>query len=378
MRNRLMTGMVLTVALASQLEAEVLYQGQSDAGTEFQVEELISGQGVPWALAFADDQTLLFTERGGRIKRLRLDTGEVSVITGTPEVLARGQGGLLDLARPQGQNRDWYYLTWVKAMSGQGVTVLSRARLEGDALVQWQDLLVAKSGSNTQRHFGSRIAFDSQGYLYLSIGDRGHRPNGQDLGTHAGSILRLMPDGQVPPDNPFVGQPGAQPEIWSYGHRNPQGLAWDAGSARLWANEHGPRGGDEINLIVSGGNYGWPRVSHGQEYWGPLAVGDSTEAPDVVAPVKVYIPSIAPGSLLYYSGAAFPQWQGSLFSGALAQTHLNRVTLNAAGEAVAEERLLGQLQERIRALQQGPRGWLYLSTDSGRILRLRPVDATEP
>ena len=372
-QSRVAVGVLaLALTLAGSADADQVHRERSDADVEFVVEELASGLGVLWALEFIDDNTLMFSERGGAIKRLQLDDDRLTEISGAPPARVRGQGGLLDIARPRGEGSDWYYFTWVKEVDGQGVTALSRARLEQDLLTQWQELLVTRSATDTSRHFGSRIAFDGKGYLYFGVGDRGHRPNGQSLATHAGSILRLTLEGKVPEDNPFIGQPGALPEIWSYGHRNPQGLAYDALTDRLWENEHGPRGGDESNLIRRGGNYGWAQLSYGKEYWGPFAVGEGEERAGMVSPVKVYIPSIAPGSLLVYRGQAFPQWQGNLFSGALALTHLNRVTLNEAGEVVAEERLLGALKERIRALEVGPRGWLYIGTDSGRILRLRP------
>ena len=182
-----------------------------------------------------------------------------------------------------------------------------------------------------------------------------------------------MLDGSVPADNPFVKNAHALPEIWSYGHRNPQGIAYDLQRQRLWEIEHGPRGGDEINLILPGRNYGWPVISYGKEYWGPVQVGEGTEKEGMEQPVKVYIPSIAPGSLILYSGKAFPGWKGNLFSGALILTHLNRVALDESGKAVAEERLLESLNERIRALVESPEGWIYFSTDSGKIYRLRPT-----
>ncbi len=354
--------------------AELLLRGES-AGMRYRVEQVAAGLGVPWGLVLLDDGSLLLTERQGRVQRLDPESGWLTPIAGVPKVRVRGQGGLLDVAVPPGYRAgDWLYFTYVKALAesdNRGVTTLARARLEGDRLRDWQVLLVTDSATGTDRHFGSRIQFDGQGRLFFGVGDRGERPNGQDRSNHAGSLLRLDIDGQVPADNPFVGQSGIRPEIWSYGHRNPQGLAWDAQHGRLWEIEHGPRGGDELNLIRRGGNYGWPVLSYGKEYWGPIAVGEGTEREGMEAPTKVYIPSIAPGSLLLYTGAAFPGWQGNLFAGALALTHLNRIVLD--GEtAVAEERLLGELNERIRALAQDPQGWLYLSTDSGRILRIRP------
>jgi glucose/arabinose dehydrogenase len=244
--------------------------------------------------------------------------------------------------------------------------------LNGSTLQDWDDLLLTHSGTETNVHYGSRIAFDDNGYIYFSIGDRGIRENAQDLTLHAGSILRLKRDGNIPIDNPFVDTANALPEIWSYGHRNPQGLVWDNDNKRLWSIEHGPRGGDEINLIEKGKNYGWPIISYGKEYWGPVSVGEGTHKVGMEQPVKYYAPSIAPGSLLYYTGDAFPEWQGDLLAGALILRHLNRVELNEQGEAIAEERLLEDLNQRIRALVQSPEGWIYFSTDRGNIYVLTP------
>lgn len=363
--------LILSVLMAQQCFAGPLFVGRSE-GMDFQVEEVVSGLGVPWGMAFLSPSELLFTERDGTITLLHLDSGHRTVLKGGPTVFYEGQGGMLDVAVPiEYSSGNWIYFTYSKEKRGLGVTTLARARLSGDQLIDWQDLLVTKSATATSRHFGSRIAFDNQGYLFFTIGDRGERPNGQDLASHAGSILRLRLDGVVPEDNPFVLGQGL-PEIWSYGHRNPQGIAYDSVHNRLWSNEHGPRGGDEINLIMSGKNYGWPVVSHGKEYWGPVQVGEGKTKVGMVDAVKVYIPSIAPGSLLLYSGKAFTQWQGNLFSGALVLRHLNRVVLSDSGQIVKEERLLADLEERIRAVVESPDGWLYLSTDSGKILRLRP------
>lgn len=364
---------LLTVLFSFSAKAQPILIGESEH-MAFSVDEVASGLGVPWGMTFLDDSRLIVTEREGKVKVLDTLSGKLTEISGVPGVFHGGQGGLLDVAVKKGYGPDdWIYFTYSKSINGQGATCLARARLEGSLLVDWQDMLVTRSVTDTGHHFGSRIAFDGHGHLFFTIGDRGERPNGQDLATHAGSVLRLNLDGTVPPDNPFAGG-GGLAEIWSYGHRNPQGIAYDYTLQRLWVNEHGPRGGDEINLIEPGGNYGWPVVSHGKEYWGPVNVGEGTSRPDMKDPVKVYIPSIAPGSLLFYSGAAFPQWRGNLFSGALKLQHLNRVVLDGT-RAIQEERLLGQLGERIRGLAVNSRGWLYLSTDSGRILALRPSAA---
>lgn len=363
--------LMLSILLVQQCVSRPLLVGRSE-GMDFQLEEVVGGLGVVWAMVFTMPSELLITERQGRIILLHLDSGKQTVIQGGPKVLSEGQGGLLDVAVPPAYTPGgWLYFTYSKEQGGKGVTTLARARLADDRLEDWQDLLVTHSATTATHHYGSRIAFDTRGHLFFTVGDRGHRPNGQDLTTHAGSILRLRLDGTVPGDNPFIGG-GGLAEIWSYGHRNPQGIVYDPVNDRLWSNEHGPRGGDEINLIVPGKNYGWPVVSHGKEYWGPLPVGEATSKAGMVDPVKVYIPSIAPGSLLLYSGKAFAEWRGDLFAGALVLRHLNRVVLSDSGEAVKEERLLADLEERIRAVVESPEGWLYVSTDSGRILRLRP------
>jgi len=247
-------------------------------------------------------------------------------------------------------------------------------------LVDWQDLLVTISVSSRAKHFGSRIAFDQEGHVFFGVGDRGDRHEAQNPGNHQGTIMRLNLDGSVPADNPYVGDvsgrdASARDEIWSYGHRNPQGMAYDPQHQRLWSIEHGPRGGDEINRVLPGRNYGWPVISHGKEYWGPISIGEGTSKAGMEQPYKVYIPSIAPGSLMLYHGDAFPGWQGSLFAGALKLRHLNRISLTNEGEVTGEQRLLEDLDERIRAVIQGPQGWIYFSTDSGRILRIRPASS---
>ena len=339
----------------------------------FTLEPVAEGFGIPWGMAFLDGDRMIITERDGAVSLLHVATQRVTRLSGTPAVFAEGQGGMLDVAlAPDYADSGWIYFTYSKPVRGEAATTLARARLTEARLVDWQDLLVTRSTTDTDYHFGSRIAFDGEGHVFFGIGDRGERPNGQDLSNHAGTVIRLNLDGSVPEDNPFVGRGDALPEVWSYGHRNPQGLVFDAQHDRLWLIEHGPRGGDEINLVLPGRNYGWPVVSHGKEYWGPFDVGEARSKSGMEDPVKVYTPSIAPGSLILYSGKAFPQWAGDLFAGALVLRHLNRVELDADGQAVGEERLLEDLNERIRALAESPDGWIYFSTDSGKIYRIRP------
>ncbi len=346
--------------------------------TSFQVKQIASGLAIPWGLSFIAEDEIMITELHGVLSILNTTTGSIKKISGLPDIFVEGQGGLLDVAVPpdfnkNDQQKNWIYFTYSKEIKGQGATTLARARLNKNRLQHWQDLLVTLSATNKDRHYGSRIAFDNKGHVYFGVGDRGIRANSQNLKTHAGSIIRLKRNGEIPKDNPFYNHAQALPETWSYGHRNPQGLVWDNDNNRLWTIEHGPRGGDEINLVEKGKNYGWPVISYGKEYWGPIAVGESTHKKGMMQPVKYYVPSIAPGSLLYYSGDAFPQWRGNLFSGALKLRHLNRVVLDKNGKAIAEERLLKDLKERIRALAQSLEGWIYFSTDSGKVFVIKPT-----
>jgi glucose/arabinose dehydrogenase len=376
-----MKRIILTVCLITLLPlasyADPAQRIESEKVT-FVLEQVIEGLGVPWGMTFIADNQLLITEREGSIKLYDTQSKTLTPLQGAPQVFAEGQGGMLDVAvPPEFKPGDWIYFTFVRDRDFEGVTVLARARLSGNKLEQWQDLLETQSATTTGFHFGSRIAFDESGHVYFGVGDRGERPNSQDLGNHAGSVMRLTRDGRIPQDNPFIGRDDVLPEIWSYGHRNPQGMAYDAEHKRLWLIEHGPRGGDEINLVLRGRNYGWPVISYGKEYWGPMAVGEGTHREGMEQPVKQYTPSIAPGSLLLYSGKAFPAWRGNLFAGALKLKHINRVSLSEDGKAIGEERLLTSLDERIRALAESPQGWLWFSTDSGKLYVIKPVVAKD-
>jgi len=363
----------ITTLAFTPAHAETLLTGKSN-GMSYRVEQVTTGLGVIWGMVFLSPDQFIFTQRSGEVGLFDLKNSHKTMLSGAPKVFAAAQGGMLDVnVPPSYQQGDWIYFTYSKpSPNNEAATTLARARLKGKQLTQWQDLLITKSSSSAGQHYGSRIAFDNENHVFFGIGDRGHRPNGQNLKTHSGSLLRLSLDGKTPKDNPFVNNKNVLPEIWSYGHRNPQGLIYDRKNKRLWEIEHGPRGGDEINLIKRGKNYGWSIVSHGKEYWGPIAVGEGTSKIGMEDPIKVYIPSIAPSSLLLYTGKAFPRWQGSLFAGALKLKHLNRITLNNQGDDTGEERLLGALNERIRSLSQSPEGWIYVGTDSGNVLRIVP------
>ncbi len=338
---------------------------------------LAQGLNQPWGMAQVSDQHLLITQKGGSLLLFDMESGAQTPVSGAPQVVVMGQGGLLDVAvppdyKPGDQQAGWIYFTYVAPVAkggkkGLGATALGRAKLNASlsALQDWQTLLVSQSASTDGQHFGSRIAFMDD-YVFFGVGDRGHRANGQDLTTHAGTIMRLHRDGRVPHDNPFVGRGDALPEIWSYGHRNPQGLAVRQG--QLWESEHGPRGGDELNLIERGGNYGWSEVSLGKEYWGPVDVGVASK-PGMIDPKKVYIPSIAPGSLLAVKHNRYG-WQGDFLLGALKLQHLNRLLMD--GEQVMQEkRYLEHEKERLRALLEDSQGRIWIATDAGQLWQLQ-------
>ena len=328
----------------------------------------------PWSMALLPEGDLLVTERPGRLLQLNPDTGERRVIGNSPAVVARGQGGLLDIAlHPQFEDNRWVYLTWAGACESGSATHLGRGRLGDGELTDFETLLVAEPCVSSGRHFGSRLVFDRDGHLYMTTGDRGQRDRSQDPHDLNGAVLRLHDDGSIPADNPFADGAAGHPAIYSFGHRNPQGAALHPVTGAVWIHEHGPRGGDEINLPASGENFGWPLMTHGREYHGP-EIGPDT-LPGMVDPIHHWTPSIAPSGMLFYTGDAFPHWQGHLLVGALVQTHLARLELDGT-TVVTEDRLLEDRGRRIRAVEQGPDGAILLLTDhaDGELLRLTPRD----
>jgi glucose/arabinose dehydrogenase len=338
----------------------------------FRVDTLATGLTSPWGIAFLPDGRILITEKAGQIRIVQNGRLLTDQIQGMPAVYTNGQGGLLDIVlHPDYARNGWIYLTYSKAGAGGGGTVLARAKIEGNTLTSLQELYAAQPLNSAGVHFGSRIAFDGKGYVYLSTGDRGTPQNAQNLNNSWGKIIRLREDGQIPPDNPFVNTPNARPEIWSYGHRNMQGLFYDRSRDRLWAHEHGPRGGDEINLVRRGLNYGWPLITHGVNYDG-TPVSGASQGDGLEQPVRYWVPSIAPSGLAVVSSNLYPQWQGNLLVGALVGTHLARVELN--GEAFArEEKLLNNIG-RVRAVVQSPDGHIYLTTEgTGLLVKLVPA-----
>ena len=349
----------------------------SSAG-DLVVQAAANGLDHPWALAFFPDRRMLVTERPGRM-RIVGEGGTLSpALAGVPKVFASGQGGLLDVVfdRSFAQNHTIYFC-YAEPVEGRARTALARARLiaEGTARIEAVEVIFRQAGPlSSGNHFGCRIVQTPDDNLFLTTGDHfTTRDQAQILGNDLGKIVRIRPDGSAPPDNPFVGKAGAKPEIWSYGHRNPQGLALHPVTGKLWEHEHGPRGGDEVNIIEKGKNYGWPVIGYGIDYSG-AKIHDSTHKAGMEQPIKYWVPSIAPSGMTFYTGNLFASWRGSLFIGALAGQVLVRLELDG-DKPVKEERLLQELRERIRDVREGPDGALWLATDSssGRILRLAPA-----
>lgn len=337
----------------------------------FRLDTVVGGLGIPWGLAFLPDGDLLITERSGAFHRFR--EGEpLHEISGAPAVRARGQGGLLDVeVHPDFEDNQYIYLSYSKPVGNDQTTAVIRARLENDRLQDQQVIFEAKPALGTRHHYGSRLEFDRDGYLYLSVGDRGRRDqNPQSLDNHCGKIHRIHPDGSIPKDNPFVDTPGAVPTIYSYGHRNPQGLTLHPETGLIWSNEHGPRGGDEVNIIQKGNNYGWPVISYGINYNGTKFT-DLTHKEGMEQPEWYWVPAIGVCGMTFVSGDRYPAWEGDLLSGSLAFEYLSRLKMEG-DKVIGEEKLLKNIG-RLRDVKMGNDGYIYITVENpGYVLRLMP------
>ena len=342
----------------------------------FRVVTVADGLEHPWSLAFLPDGRMLVTERPGRLRLISADGRlDPRPLAGVPKVAAVGQGGLLDVAlHPQFARNGWIYLSYAAQGEGGYGTEVLRARLDGHALRDARVIFSMRPKTTTSHHFGSRLVFDRQGYLYITLGDRGEMARAQRLDDHAGSVIRLHDDGRVPADNPFVAVPGALPEKFTLGNRNVQGAALHPRTGEVWIHEHGPQGGDEINIVRAGTNYGWPVITYGRNYVTGTRIGEGTEKPGMAQPLWHWTPSIAPSGMAFYEGDKFPAWRGNLFVGALRDELLVRLELDG-DRVVREERLLEKQIGRIRDVRAGPDGFLYLLTDEarGRLARLEPA-----
>lgn len=387
--NKLM-GMVLIASLSTGVLAQDVYQS---AHHDYRVVPVAEDLVQPWSMAWLPNGDMLITEKPGRLRMVRNGQLLPEAIPGTPEVLYKGQGGLFEVVpHPDFSENQWVYLTFAKPNANEvddgSTTAIARGRLQGDRLTNVVELFAAQASGFG--HYGGKLVFDGEGHMFLTLGDRqdfsfGDREalmahSAQDRSNHKGVIVRLNDDGTVPDDNPFVGVDGVLPEIWSYGHRSPQGLAIHPITGDLWESEHGPQGGDEINLIEPGNNYGWPVVGRGVNYGAfgrPIHVGISEEG--MTSPTNFWVPSIATSGLMIYSGDKFPMWVGDIFSGALAGEQLARVHLDDEYRNVVLEETLAYDMGRIRDVRQGPDGYIYLAISDRQagpspIVRLEPAD----
>ena len=361
---------LLLGAWCSALADEIFQSQQQD----FIVQSVLSGLDHPWGMVFLNDEQILITERSGTMRLVNIRSGQSQDVQGLPEITEVGQGGLMDVVlHPDFAKNGLVYFSFAASDGSGAGTEVARAKLVDSELRDVEVLFAALPKSRGGRHFGSRLLFDPERFLYITLGDRGKRPQAQALTTHPGSIIRLNEDGAVPDDNPFLKHDLARPEIYTYGNRNVQGIALQPRTNRVWAHEHGPQGGDEVNIIVSGTNYGWPIITYGKNYGTGTDIGEGTHKEGMAQPVHQWTPSIAPSGMTFYDGDKFPNWRGDLFVGSLKFELLVRLEVDG-DKIVAEEWLLQRKFGRIRDVRVGPDGLLYLLTDEsdGELLRLQP------
>jgi aldose sugar dehydrogenase len=376
----------LVALLPRSASAQQVFDSQR---LRFQTEVVATGLKQPSAMVFLPDGRALLVERQKGIDLLDIKSGALTPLEGGPEALVGTDTGVHDANRPAtltGEDagfhdvilhpnyasNGWIYLSYSEGPRERSTTVVDRYHLRANRLVDRQRIFTADAYSEDRFHYGGRMAF-LDGYLFLTVGERHHQDRAQELTNHAGKIMRLRDDGSIPPDNPFVGTKDARPEIWSYGHRNPQGLVVNAETGELWEHEHGPLGGDELNLIHRGGNYGWPVISYGWQYaGGPIGMG-ITRQTGMEQPLWVWTPAIAPSGMIIYTGTRFAPWRGNIFLGAMAGHHLSRLVLQD-GHVIVEERLMNGKSGRVRLVAQSNDGFIYIGNDDGQLLRLRPAE----
>jgi aldose sugar dehydrogenase len=346
----------------------------ASADDPFRVVTIAKGLDHPWGMAFLPGGDILVTERPGRLRLIHNGALDPRAISGLPKIKAKGQGGLLDVAlHPQYASNGWIYLSYSAAGKGGVGTEVIRAKLSKHHLTYLQKIFVLQPKSSSGHHFGSRLAFDSSNHLYITVGDRGERTRAQQRSDPAGSVIRLQDDGSILEKNPWAGSRKDAGAIFSYGHRNPQGLFFDSQTQTLWEHEHGPQGGDELNIIQSGKNYGWPIITYGAEYGFGSSIGEGTHKQGMEQPIYYWVPSIAPSGMTLYRGKKFPNWDGDILIGSLKFKLLVRLQMDG-NKAVKEERFLKGKIGRIRDVRTGPKGYIYLLTDkkNGSLIRLEP------
>jgi aldose sugar dehydrogenase len=346
-------------------------QDKNPINTNHTYQVVVSDLSIPWGFVFLPDKSMLITEKKGEL--IHFKNGKKTNINGLPEIKVQGQGGLLDIElHPDYETNGWIYISFASPYGeGDGVnTAVMRCKLKDDTLIEKQILYKASPNTKRGQHFGSRIEFDNDGYLYFSIGDRGNRDeNPQDITRDGGKIYRLHDDGQIPEDNPFVNESNAKKAIFSYGHRNPQGMILHSETGDLWTHEHGPKGGDEINIIKAGKNYGWPKISYGINYSGTKFT-DDTSLPGMEQPLHYWDPSIAPSGMAFVTSNIYPEWKGNLLVGSLKFHYLNRCILKN-NKVIKEEKLIAG-SGRVRSVKQGPDGYIYVGVEYVGIVKIIP------
>ncbi len=366
------------ILIISLMISPWLYAGEIFTSDHYRFRAVIIADGLrhPWGMAFLPDGNILVTEKPGQLRLVENGGVNPLPIRGLPEIREIGQGGLLDVAlHPRFEQNRWVYLTFAgKGADGYGTEVI-RGRLDGMELKDIKTIFTALPKTGGGRHFGSRLLFAPDGTLFITLGDRGEMDLAQDLSLHAGSLIRVNEDGTAPEDNPFRNTKNARPESYTLGNRNMQGIALQPGTGLIWTHEHGPQGGDEVNIMAAGANYGWPVITYGVNYGTGTKIGEGTHKDGMVQPVHVWVPSIAPSGMVFYTGDVFPEWKGDLFVGSLKFGELVRLDIRET-EVVGEERLINGRLGRIRDVRQGPDGALYLLTDerNGKLLRLEKAD----
>lgn len=375
------TGLILVVAASASAQDKTYYAAHHN----YRVATVADGLVQPWSMAWLPNGDMLVTEKPGRLRIIRNGQLLPEAVPGVPPVFYQGQGGLFEiLPHPDFAENQWVYLSFAKPVGENSTTAVIRARLENDRLSDVTEIFAAQA--NGRSHYGGKLAFDNDGYLFLTLGDRQAASTGdltahpaQDLSNHHGVIVRLHEDGRVPSDNPFIGQAGALPEIWTYGHRSPQGLAVHPETGDLWMTEHGPQGGDELNLVTPAANYGWPVVGYGVNYASSTPIHERQTLTGMTSPTRFWVPSIAASGLMIYDGDKFPMWRGSIFVGALAAERISRLEMDETYRAVIREEELAYGMGRIRDVRQGPDGFIYVAVEDRAgaptaIVRLEPLE----
>jgi len=363
MRSNIVYSACLFLVLQTSFTSGALAQTHSSEKRDITVVQVSSGLDHPWSMAFISANDWLITERSGSLRRVIDGRLQSESIQGLPKIAATGQGGLLDVVlHPEFDSNRWVYISYTaKQGSGYG-TEVARGKLIDNALTEVEVIFKALPKVRGGRHFGSRMVFDDRGYLFVSLGDRGNKEQAQQQDKHIGTIVRIHDDGAIPSDNPFVNTANVRPEIYSFGHRNVQGMVFDKNTKTLWAHEHGPQGGDELNNILAGQNYGWPTITYGANYVTGTKIGEGTDKDGMLQPTTYWDPSIAPSGLAIVEGNRYPEWQGNLLVGALKYKMIARLELDK-GSVKQEERILNGHYGRIRDIRQGPDGYLYFLTD---------------